>query len=112
MVSPDFDGALPCCEECQHLRQHRCLTVVLEVEQVTDSIDQSAFHVAEIFLEPGDFFIRHYRTPLRFATYKQHGTADARQDMFVVIASAEALEIVKQGIEEGRVKLPQAPRKE
>jgi hypothetical protein len=70
------------------------------------------FHVAGIVLEPGDFFVRHYRTQPRFAAHEQHRAVNHLHDMFILIACGEALAIVEQGIEEGGVELPQASCKE
>jgi len=40
------------------------LTFVLEMQEVTNSVNPGALHIAEIRLQPGDFVIRHYRTEL------------------------------------------------
>jgi hypothetical protein len=49
-------------------------------------------------LKPSHFVVCHYRAKVRLASQKQYRTSDIREDMFVVIAFCETVEVVKQHI--------------
>jgi len=56
-------------QECHHLCQHRCLTMILQMQEMANTVDLGIAHIAEILSQPGDFIIGHYRTQLCLAPH-------------------------------------------
>lgn len=87
-------AALDALKKSPHRSQDRCLTFVLEMQEVTNSVYPGALRIAEILLQPEDFVIRHYRTELGLTSQEQHRTVDPGQNILVIITLGEAVEIV------------------
>ena len=79
---------------------------------MANAVDLAIAHIAEILFQPCDFIIRHHRTEPHLTPNKQNGALDLRQYLFVVISIGKAVKIIKECVEIGWIKLPQASGKE
>ena len=86
--------------------------MVLQMQKMANTVDLGIAHIAEILFQPRDFIIRHHRTESHLAPNEQNGTLDLRQYLFIVIPLGKAVKVIKQCVEIGGIKLPQASGKE
>jgi len=80
--------------EKPHRVRDWCLTFILEMQEVTNSVNPGALHIAEIRLQARRF--RHPSLPHRVWSHsqEQHGTVDLGQNVLVIVPLGEAVEIV------------------